>query len=432
MERGKKTAHPGIRRLGPKKFTVRATVRNSNGKGGSRDKTRVVEGTLQDALRVQHELREELLHPTTHAPPPEVRRAAAASPCKTLSAYAPPWIERLLTTRRARPATAERYSRELERFVLPFLGDVPLNEIDGPHLIWWQQQIAALERPRGGLYAHETLQGVWRMLGTLLRDARREKLCATDPTADVRFEVQGEPPKEKEALTAEEVSAILAQTDAEAPDIRVMLWVLVTTGMRFCELSALTWADVDLDAGTMIVRRSQVRKSVAERTKTKRPRLVTLLPVVVELLQEHRRWQVEEQVPGLELGLLFPSKTGEYRYSGVLTAPLARCCKRAGIGKHATSHIGRRTLNNLVRQVAGEVAAREMVGHVTEAMTHRYSVVSLDERRRAQTAALGDLGPARESRAREVPVPDGKAASAAGVLGPVLGPMSDKPTAAGT
>jgi integrase len=169
---------------------------------------------------------------------------------------------------------------------------------------------------------------------------------------------------------------------------------------------------------------------VAGRTKTKRPRLVTLLPVVVELLREHRRWQVEEQAPVLELGLLFPSKTGEYRYSAVLTAPLARCCKRAGIRKHATSHIGRRTLNNLVRQVAG--AAREMVGHVTESMTHRYSVVSLDERRRAQAAALGELGPARGSRARETPVADADAASVAGVLGPVLGPGADRPATAGT
>lgn len=51
----------------------------------------------------------------------------------------------------------------------------------------------------------------------------------------------------------------------------------------------------------------------------------------------------------------------------------------------------RRTFNNLVRQAAGDIAARAMVGHATAQMTEHYSDVTVQEKREAQQAAFGDL-----------------------------------------
>jgi hypothetical protein len=42
--------------------------------------------------------------------------------------------------------------------------------------------------------------------------------------------------------------------------------------------------------------------------------------------------------------------------------------------------VGRRTFNNLSRQVAGEIVTRSITGHVTQAMTEHYSHVGAEEK----------------------------------------------------
>lgn len=89
---------------------------------------------------------------------------------------------------------------------------------------------------------------------------------------------------------------------------------------------------------------------------------------------------------------MFPSTQGDDRYNSMLTRPMQRCAARTGIRKDVSTHTMRRSLNNLSRQVAGEIATRAMMGHSTEAMTAPDAVISLDEKRLALNAALGKLG----------------------------------------
>jgi integrase len=73
----------------------------------------------------------------------------------------------------------------------------------------------------------------------------------------------------------------------------------------------------------------------------------------------------------------------------MLQKPLTRCCQRAGIRKHITPHCLRVTTNNLVRQAAGDAAARAMVGHATSQMTVLYSDVDKAERLAVGRKAFG-------------------------------------------
>lgn len=75
-----------------------------------------------------------------------------------------------------------------------------------------------------------------------------------------------------EAFTAKERRPYIPQ----AP-----LWMaLVYTGARFGELTATRWADIDLDRGILTLR--------ASTTKSKKPRLVPLLPAVIDALRAVR------------------------------------------------------------------------------------------------------------------------------------------------
>ncbi len=68
-----------------------------------------------------------------------------------------------------------------------------------------------------------------------------------------------------------------------------------------------------------------------------------------------------------------------------------RCGKRASIDKRITNQALRRSFQNIVRQTAGEIAARALVGHVTSAMTWHYSEVTDEERWKAVDGALGGV-----------------------------------------
>jgi integrase len=114
-----------------------------------------------------------------------------------------------------------------------------------------------------------------------------------------------------------------------------------------------------------------------------------MIDEVYGLMWQHLGQQSLAGIPCDENALVFPSSCGTHRYPSVLIKPLERCCATAGVAKRLTAHSLRHTANNLIRQVGGDVAAQQMMGHVDGKMTDRYSQVSADEQRRHITRALG-------------------------------------------
>ena len=181
--------------------------------------------------------------------------------------------------------------------------------------------LACRRSDEGKPYARDTLLSVWGTLRTMLRDALVLADLEKDPTHGVRFTAKGTPRKDKDVLTQTELARLLDETQHESPDVAAMIWVGFTTGMRFGELSALTWDDVQFpssegDAGVIHVRRSQVYGVVGP-TKTNSKRSVPLHPMVATMLRAHRTWLAGRS----KSVVVFPSsrsdgRGGGYRYSG--------------------------------------------------------------------------------------------------------------------
>jgi integrase len=113
--------------------------------------------------------------------------------------------------------------------------------------------------------------------------------------------------------------------------------------MRRAELLALRWSDVDLDTGTVTVRRNYVRmnrKSIEKDTKTHQMRRLALDPATVEILTEHRARYVtlcgELDIPPRDDVFLFsyrPTHDRPCDPSGV-SHRYARMCAGLGIDSH--------------------------------------------------------------------------------------------------
>jgi Phage integrase family len=131
--------------------------------------------------------------------------------------------------------------------------------------------------------------------------------------------------------------------------------VLAMTGLRRGELLALRWRDIDLDAGTISVRRSvgvikiwgQAEQIIEGTTKTSKPRVIDIDPGTVSVL---RAWKSRRGSLALPLAkpeaLAFGNIEGRFRhpdtFSRVFTKTVARCrwamtrCQRSDCTTSAT------------------------------------------------------------------------------------------------
>src|SRR5262249_57800242 len=82
------------------------------------------------------------------------------------------------------------------------------------------------------------------------------------------------------------------------------------------------------------------------------------------------------------IGLLFPSESGGYRAASVLDKPFGHAAASIGLKYTLTARAMRRTFQDLSRAAKiRDIVIRSISGHATEAMQHRYSTVSENERR---------------------------------------------------
>lgn len=170
-------------------------------------------------------------------------------------------------------------------------------------------------------------------------------------------------------LSPNEVTSLV---DATPPGLlRSMILVALGTGLRFCELVALEWADVDLQLGQICVRRAEVRNQVGP-PKSNRIRYIPMTGAVAATLSTMPR----------TASRVFHRSGRSVRYVRALEE-LGRACHRAGI-RHASWHVLRHTFaSDLARLGVPIQMIKELLGHATMNMTLRYAHLSPSALRQA-------------------------------------------------
>lgn len=196
----------------------------------------------------------------------------------TFAAFAAEWWEgkRL----ELRPTTVAAYEYEL-RHLLRFFGDLRLSEITVREVDRYRRAQVAAGR-LSATYVNATLT----RLAQILELAVEYELIARNPAAGRRRRLRAPRPRPVHLDAAEQITALLdaaAELDAAATartgGRRALVATLVFAGLRVSEACALTWADVDLDAGRLAVGAAKTDAGVRE---------VDLLPVLRGELLAHR------------------------------------------------------------------------------------------------------------------------------------------------
>lgn len=195
------------------------------------------------------------------------------------------------------PSTVRSYRDILRARVVPTLGEVPIQSLTATQLNSLYARLLADGRSKGGgPLARRTVRYTHTVLRKALKDAARWGLVARN-VVDL-----ANPPKvtKTRKWTTWSPSEIRTFLRAVEGDRLSSLWELaVNTGMRRGELLGLRWDDIDLEAGTVAIRRALVvvgYEVVVSETKTDRARMIALDPGTIAILRDSRRAQLEERM----------------------------------------------------------------------------------------------------------------------------------------
>jgi integrase len=237
------------------------------------------------------------------------------------------WLK--VSRARLRPSTVANYALAI-RWLSRYLGEVRLDKLRSTHI---EHCYASLQA--GGL-SGRSVQLAHSVLRPALKRAMRDGLIAVNPTEVVS--VPKSEPKEMQSLTQEQVDTLL-ETIADNP-LRALYVLLVTSAVRIGEALALRWTDVDLDEGSIAIRRTVQRITghglVEGEPKSKSSRrTVYLLDIAIAELRGHLVRQGDQRlVMGPEWhenGLVFPSTVGTFLDPTNVHHRFERVLKSAGL-----------------------------------------------------------------------------------------------------
>lgn len=231
--------------------------------------------------------------------------------------------------------------------------------------------------------APKSVQHVHGALRAVLARAVASGALAVNPADDPRAR-EALPKRTKDTRRVSEADY---WTDAQAraflasateDPLRVLWSLALATGLRRGELAALLWRDVDLDGGSLRVRRSTTAVRGAAISTTGKTdaatRTVPLGPSTVAALRTHRREQRARALaaePGTwtDTGHVFTEPDGQPVHPDRLTKRFSAASERAGlprVGLHGCRHFAATQM--LRRGVPVSTVAR-VLGHEDPAIT---------------------------------------------------------------
>lgn len=274
--------------------------------------------------------------------------APVSADARTFAGFFEQWMTEH-AGRRCAPKTLERYG-QLGKYAIGKFGAVDLHKLTpltierALHELEDTGGRANTQHPDGSPLSARTVRHIAFVVHGALETAVRWGLLAVNPMN--RVELPKLVKREAIALDRDRVKQLLT---AAAGTRRFPLLVLAAaTGCRRGELLALTWDDIDFDAGAVHVSKSLEQTQAGLRvkcTKSGKPRRFGLPEEALAVLREHRAQQEQERElfgPDYEQNnLVFCNAHGGYYRPDKMSTRIRELVQRAGlegVGLHTLRH----------------------------------------------------------------------------------------------
>jgi len=282
-------------------------------------------------------------------------------------------------------STREGYLDFLNNHIIPRWAKHTLASIKGTEVEKW---LGTVSRKDGKPASPATKSKIRNIMSALFAHAIRHAWASTNPITAARTSAKRL--RTPDILTPKELQDLLLELPQQ---VRVMVLLDASTGLRRGELFALRWKDVNLETGEANVIRS-IWNNVIGNCKTEASRKpVAIHPLVTE---ELKQWKADSKYNSGD-DFLFPSiqknGTQPVQPDMVLKRHIRPALERLGVTKKVGWHTFRHGLGTMLRQVGVDVkTAQEILRHANSRITlDFYQQAVTEEKREAQSLAVKGL-----------------------------------------
>ena len=329
----------------------------------------------------------------------------------TVETWLTHWIENIAVPPAISEYTHDGYRRDIKVHLVPGVGKHRLERLAPEHL---EKLYAVMQKEKGR--SAGTAHHVHRTIRAALNEAVRRKYLTSNPATQAKApnvqEIEVEP------YDVDEVKRLLKVAGERRNSAR---WAIaLALGLRQGEALGLKWSHLDLETGTLRVRRSRLRPKFAhgcgetcgrqkagdcpQRIQTNADtkdtksragrRVVGLPPQLVALLETHRKEQEVERVAAgdrwKDEGWVFAKANGTALAPGTDYHEWKRLLKSAGV-RDGRLHDARHTASTVLLILGvPERTVMSIMGWSSTAMAARYQHVT-DPIRRAVADQIDGL-----------------------------------------
>jgi len=285
----------------------------------------------------------------------EFCRTAGKSPDMTMSSFCQLYLDDLSTRRKANTVYSEECM--IRRHILPYLGDIPINQITVSTVRNWQNQIMQAKAiySKRPLSPH-TLRNISVCLSSILNHAVRFYGLPQNPVQIARG--MGKAVAHIDFWEVDEFNKFIDAV--EEKDYKLFFTILFSSGMRLGEFLALTPADLDFQNNKINVTKTynwKLKYSGPPKTETS----VRTITMPENVMQEIKAY--------LESFFDPPDRVFAAATQKTLTARLAKYAARAGVKQIRLHDLRHSHASFLIHSNIPPTAIAQRLGHKNAKVT---------------------------------------------------------------
>ena len=241
----------------------------------------------------------------------------------------------------------QRFNKLCETF-----GEMEISEIKVSTILKWQLESG---------FAPKTIKNYRNIFNQIMEMAHYDEIITKNPLKFAKAPKRII--KEVQIFSLEDVKLLISESHGQLQN--VLLFDLFA-GLRGSELIALRWNDVDFQNNTIRVD-TRIREGDEDQTKSKRIRVIDMLPQARKALKNQQR------ITGIKNDFVFVTQYGKgYKTPKTLTEQLKKLCKKCNI-QTGTLHTLRKTCNTLLKQYGLPTDwILDQMGHVEDGVNREY------------------------------------------------------------